>query len=95
MVIYARIRSRLQHASKQQGISNLLSEQSHRCLRLVSMHTAQTAYPMTIDLREAAVKFSLCKSLVPEDAPDDALRTANAAGTPSSLLTLFTRATPS
>lgn len=53
-----------------------------------SMHTAQTAYPITIDLREAAVKFLfvfLCKSLVPEDAPDDALRTANAAGTPSSL----------
>lgn len=67
---------------------NLLSEQSHRCLRLVSMHTAQTAYPITIDLREAAVKVFfpfVCESLVPEDAPDDALRTANAAGTPSSL----------
>lgn len=56
-----------------------------------SMHTAQTAYPMTIDLREAAVMIfflSLQKS-GSEDAPDDALRTANAAGTPNSLSNSF------
>lgn len=45
-----------------------------------SMHTAQTAYPMTIDLREAAVKFSLCKSLVPEDAPYDGSANSQCSG---------------